>query len=625
MSAGRIVSLGLQYGLMTPYTSFLALESEQAYQEMNIKRAHSPLRGVELGALDPASEHTLAARAAGAPPIAVAFGCDSTPTLGAKSDEAEQATATAPAAAPTVQGESKPSPAPVAAAGVPYPTAEPRPLAAARSRPSRGGLAMDHKAAGRPAPAPPAEQAAKLDGPRAMGALRKANAADAPADARAEVLAVPAASPSTCSDAAARPLAERVLLWKRRLSNAGSPEALMALYQATTRGCELPDWRAERTFLELLQARVDSEGGVTYVLAQLASRPEVQKFVAKLILRRSVEPRIVAAVERVLFGSDTNWNNVDLELAGIKDSDKRIARLREIVAGAPEDPEGAIRLVKLLVGADHKDEALAIGRRLRDDGLLTPRIAQELGDVLARAGLADEAVRTYSGIVEFDPGSIASRRLLGDIYLGHGWYEPAYRQYLTLTEAAPNDALGWLRLAAAAAGTGRTDEALRLERKVATAQGNPGPTDPRRWARLASAARLARLLSHPDVQPGVDPERRAHSIERELKQLALFNGPGTLVIASWEELDSDLLLVAESGDKKDVALGDATDAAPAGLSAMLLATGDAASASFVTRLRSTPRDHAVAIRRTDITWDGKRFSVKLGEKTLAAGETSVAL
>src|SRR5690606_15635160 len=145
--------------------------------------------------------------------------------------------------------------------------------------------------------------------------------------------------------------------------------------------------------------------------------------------------------------------------------------------------------------------------------------ALKLGDVLARQKLDAEAVRTYSEIVEFDPTSVSSRMLLGDIYLGHGWYEPAYRQYLTVTEAAPDDGLAWLRLATASAGIWRIDEALRLDRKLASAQGRPGPRDPRRWARLLSAARLATLIAEPPKQRA--PSRE--SLERKLKELGLFS------------------------------------------------------------------------------------------------------
>jgi hypothetical protein len=251
---------------------------------------------------------------------------------------------------------------------------------------------------------------------------------------------------------------------------------------------------------------------------------------------------------------------------------------------------------------------------------MTPLIARQLGDVLARSGLDAEAVRTYSEIVEFDPNSIASRRLLGDIYLGHGWYEPAYRQYRTITEAAPADALGWLRLAAAAAGTGRVDEALRLERQVAGGQGNPGPTDPRRWARLSSAARLAKLLGRPPSNTKVP----AASIKRELKELGLFSGPGTLVIVTWEELDADVVLATREAGK-DVAQGELNDAAAVGLSSVLLATPDTARLALVARLRNLPRGHALALVRHDLVWDGRDFRVSITDRKLEPKATELGL
>jgi hypothetical protein len=271
-----------------------------------------------------------------------------------------------------------------------------------------------------------------------------------------------------------------------------------------------------------------------------------------------------------------------------------------------------------LVEADKRDEAVALGRRLRDQGFLTPNIARQIGDVLSRAKLADEAVRTYSEIVEFDPDGIDSRRLLGDIYLGHGWYEPAYRQYRTITEEAKDDSLGWLRLAAAAAGTGRIDEALRLERKIASAQGTPGPNDPRRWARLLSAARLARLIDKPPK--GAQPD----SIKRKLKELQLFSGPGTLVLLTWEDLSADLM-VATRVDNEDTGLGEATDAAKAGLYAVLLTSGDLERASLVARLRSPKKDDPVPMVRQDVTWNGKEFSVVVKKEDLPARATEANL
>jgi hypothetical protein len=261
---------------------------------------------------------------------------------------------------------------------------------------------------------------------------------------------------------------------------------------------------------------------------------------------------------------------------------------------------------------------VALGRRLRDQGFLTPRIARLLGDALSEAKLEEEAVRTYSEIVEFDPHSIASRRLLGDIYLGHGWYDPAYRQYRTITEQEDTDALGWLRLAAAAAGSGRVDEALRLERKVASDQGTPGPNDPRRWARLHSAARLARLLSDPAQK------QSAESIERKLKELQLITGPGVLTIATWERLGADLVLSTEIGGT-EVDAGEHTDAARAGLSARLLTEADAQRATLALNLRSSPERAALPVRLERINWNGARFEVAAQKIQLPKTTTRLAL
>jgi Ca-activated chloride channel family protein len=653
---GRIVALGIEYGLMTPYTSFLALENEAAYRDMGIVRQRSRLRGTRLTSLDPVGEWRLLQRL-DAPALAPrwAVGCalnkrETPEELRSKSSAVGMTEARAPS-----QQENKDGPGALAASPA---AAEPAARAEDQGPASAGGLALlgDEAKGGGAMPtggveAPVAQRAraaslaAEETGAHRGGREREReegsmgnplskaiNQRSAQTGSSAPPTPLPlVAKPAdplelaTCSDAAARPLAERVLLWRKRLRTAKTPNELLERYQSARRGCELQDWRAERTFLELLEKRVDSEASARIVLSHFASRRDVQKHLAKMILRRAVDRRLSAAVEAVLFGTAVQWDDVDRKLSEIAALDQRIAKLRELGARAPDDPNATLRLVRMLVEAGQQDEAVALGRRLRDQGLMTPLVARAIGDALARAGLESEAVRTYSEIVEFDPDNGESRRLLGDIYLGHGWYEPAYRQYKTLTDGAPNDALGWLRLAAAAAGTGRVDEALRLERHVANAQGTPGPRDPRRWARLLSASRLARLLQNPPAaSPGQDRPTRLGGIQRELKQLALFSGPGTLLLLTWEDLSHDLLLVTRR-DTRDVVLGDTTDAAPAGLSAVLLAPADTAQTSYWARVRSVPAERPLLVRRQDIHWDGKEFRVESSEKTLAARATELAI
>ncbi len=653
---GRIVALGLEYALLTPFTSVLALESEVAYSQMGIQRRHSRLRGKKLTSLDPTTERRLAARhAAPRAPLTV-FGCSldskSEPTPAAQAESERQGgtgtrakgeegsmgvadQAPAPAEVEADEAKANAVAAPTTVAQAPIDNEEEAPAAARPPAPAgrpalrlreefmaggsaqtRGHGPLSGAATGRTAKSADGTERAKL-----VAELERARDAKRPAPPALVVV-------QTCSDVAKRPLAQRALIWGKRLRTSRSAMDLLERYDAARRACELDDWRSERAFLQVMQRRVETEGGARLVLRHFAARPEVQKYVAKLILRRAVDQRVVAAVEEILFGTAVRWNEVDLQLSEIADVEKRLEKLREAIARAPEDPNGGIRLVRLLVEAERKAEALALGRRMRDQGLLTPHLARQLGDVLARVGEDAEAVRTYSEIVEFDPGSVESRRLLGDIYLGHGWYAPAYRQYKTMTEAAPNDALGWLRLAAAAGGTGRVDEALRLERRVASAQGHPGPQDPRQWARLLSAARLARLLAKPPAtpagQPPVDPKRRAAGVKRKLKELQLFSGPGALVLLTWEDLGADLLLVSRL-DGRDTAMGAQTDAASVGLSAALLAIPDAQRASFHARLRSVPGDRGVSWSRQDIVWDGKDFKVTVKTGDLPAGADEASL
>jgi len=430
------------------------------------------------------------------------------------------------------------------------------------------------------------------------------------------------ALPTLCSDAAARPLWHRILLWKQRLKTAKAPSELIERYDSARRACELGDWRAERIFLQLMQRLVRSEDAARLVLRHFDGRADVQRYLAKLILRRAVDARLIAAVHRTVFGTSPNWTELDLKLQAIAEPKQRLEELRQALSTAPDDPEGTVRLVRLLSECGDSVQALSLGRRLRDEGLVTPLLDRQIGDVLARAGLSDESVRTYSEIVEFDPRDLSSRRLLGDIYLGHGWYDAAYRQYATLTDAQPSDPLGWLRLAAAAAGAGRVDEALRLERRVSSAEGNPGPRDPRRWARLLSAARLTRLIDSARKAPSAPGAANAGSLERELRALQLFSGAGTLVLLTWEELFSDLQLTARVGDE-DMALGQATDAAPVGLSALLVSPEDAARASWVVYRRSPGNEHPTQVELLWLSTDGKTFTVKRQSAEVAVTEPLV--
>ncbi|MDI3289037.1 VIT domain-containing protein [Polyangium sp. 15x6] len=643
---GKIVEIGLEYGLMTPFTSILALESEAAYARQGIRRRYSPLRGVRLTSLDARTERALMDAALNPAP-AVAMGC----SLRSK-EEAPATESVAAVPAPLVV-EDKPADqqneTSLATAMATAEPAEPEPavagnaLSPAKPAPGGGGGAFrgaadregidgqQEKTVSRSAVIGPA----KGDLP----ALKeKVHAPEAPPppptstatstfDAAKKLPATPSPRashilpPTPCSDVARRPLADRVVMWSKRLRGELDGKTLVSRYQAARGACEIPDWRAEQALLDLLQRKARTEDAVTTLLAHFESAPDTRAYVAQAILRRSVDPRIAASVRRTLFGERIAWEQVDAELAAIDGVEAKLAKLRERMLVAPGDPEGDLRVVRLLAEAGKKDDALAQGRRLRDRGFMSPDLALSLGDVLAAQGFQDEALRTYSEIVEFDSQSAESRRLLGDVFLRHGWYGAAYRQYKTLTDLPAADAPSFLRLALAASGSGRVDEALRLERQVASAEGTPGPRDPRLWARLWAAAHLARLLEGEGkpVEPGL-----AEGLSRKLKELSLFSGPSALAILTWEDLDTELGLVGKDG-QVEATLTEVSDAASIGVSAVELPLGDEARLVFLARFRKANPGREVPVTLHAIAWDGKAFRVTIRKAKLGAKDTEVTL
>ncbi|HRI64292.1 MAG TPA: VIT domain-containing protein [Polyangium sp.] len=672
---GKIVEIGLEYGLMTPFTSILALENEQAYMRQGIRRRNSPLRGTRLTMLDAATERMWMDAAANPVP-AMMFGCSKSEDAPAAVSQAATPVAEAPAAIPVGPTDEQANMADQkerAQTPMPSPPPPPEPLAAnAPGDPlsasdtdnaptnAKGGFAagatrseisegnMGAIGAKRSPAAPPAvalpptpqpmPRAGEIPAPAVGGRFRGLDdwggtvKADKPKPKLNLALvdkesAKPTPPPHVsmvlpampCSDVARRPLADRIVMWSKRLKGELDGPTLVSRYEAARNTCEIPDWRAEQALLDLIQQKARTEEAVLILLGHLARTPDTQRYVAQAILRRTVDARITAAVRRTLFGERVNWEAVDGELAALTDIEQKLTLLRERMLVAPGDPEGEYRMVRLLGEAGKRDDALAHGRRLRDRGLMSPQLAMSLGDVLAQQGFEDEALRTYSEIVEFDPQSADSRRLLGDVFLRHHWYAAAYRQYKTLTDLRANDPSAFLRLAFAAAGSGRVDEALRLERQVASAEGTPGPRDPRLWARLASAAQLAKLLDG----EGKPPEAAmADGLSRKMKELSLFNGPSAMAILTWDDLTVELVLVGKEGDK-DAALPELSESASVGISALEVPLGDESRYVFSARWRGK-KTREVNVTLHSIAWDGKAFRVKIKSAKLVLTDDAVA-
>jgi Ca-activated chloride channel family protein len=699
---GKVLALGLEYGLMTPFTSFLALESEQAYARQGVERRKRPWDFELLGAVlphtweierdvdlrDSPSAGELLLGAATAP-----FGCSSREADSAAQEEAMPNQRVAlpegpkfaeakledakPDEARDMDGEAAVEEAPPAPPAEPEPemanavapTAKPAdPMAGgsggggeegAMGAPASGGTAtgyrMDKPAKGSSRRSNFEEDLVDADEFRDRKAIDDSSAAigrelaaneqetewaESPgrgglADVEKTEFAkkkrpkVKVTSPVArneklaCSDASARSLAQRKILWEQRLVRATDMVARLRTYENAAASCELENWRQQRVFLQLLQEDADTEGEIELLLAHFDFEPEAKAFLARALLRRLVEPTLIGAVERSMDGGLLDWRLIAAEAERATSAEAALALVDEGLAkhaDASEDERLPLLLLRidLLFELRRVEEAIAAGRKLRERGLITPLLAQRLGELLVAAGEEDEAKRVFSEIVEYDPSGEYTRRLLGDIFLRHGWYQEAYRQYQDLVSitGAPTDVI---RQARAAAGAGRVDEALRLLRKIATGEGRPGPEDPRRFARLHAAVLLAQMLATEEAVP-------RDSLERELERLQLFDGPTTWTFVNWSDLEQQLTLGIEPlGPEPTEEQIEAAKLAALRTSEGR-STGDTGlwviQASglddLVVRHQGPIPTRAVAFERLTVRWDGEHFHVERSLGTIAA-------
>ncbi|MCK9460933.1 MAG: hypothetical protein M0R80_14945 [Proteobacteria bacterium] len=645
---GNIISLGLMYALMTPFTSFLVLESDAAYAAQGIQRRqrHVLWSGFDLDAPE------LATGGSGA------YKTDADRLE--VTEEAKKTEEAYPMEAEYWRDEAG------AMSPPPAPASEPSPEVSAgsydgdlgyyRTAPSGAARAKEMPApAPRPAPPPPSvphssyaapkSGAASYDdgsstgasgsgygygdgglsggGGRAGGSTtrsagqgtkgksgKRATAADKPQEVDLLALVQQQASrpveralftEGVCSDASRRPLAERRVLWRQRLALATSPSGWAAVYVEAGGKCEIPRWQQRKELLELIERRAVTPDEVRALIAQFAGDAKIQSFLRQRITRRTLNPEVSM---RYLSGAGIDWYVVSRGLAALKTPEDRLKKLREIIAKFPDDPAGQALLIEVLLECDKIEEAQAIASRMRRDELAGPLVLGTLCDLQAELGKEDEAKRTCSELVEFNAADPSARERLGDLFLRHGWYEAAYRQYRTLVAMRPDDPTAQLRLAAAAAGMGRVDEALRLERKISSGDGEPGPADPRRWARLHSAVRLARMIMEAETEGETE---QIEALERNLKLAYEFDVPMNLVVLSWEDFDARLGIQSKRGE--DVfEVSDRTDAPDAGIAMIDLGRSKPAGVTMSIELGTAPLRRGVPFTLTSITWDGKEFT-----------------
>ncbi|MBN2718156.1 MAG: tetratricopeptide repeat protein, partial [Deltaproteobacteria bacterium] len=415
---------------------------------------------------------------------------------------------------------------------------------------------------------------------------------------------------AVCSDAASRPLGERRVLWQQRLQSAKGGDDMLRVFREAGQRCELMTAHQRKVLLDLIAMRLTTAAEVRDVLLAFSQYPVAERYLRRWVRRTFLDADNTLGL---YMGSTVNWGAIKTGLAALKSPEARLAEMRRVTSLHP-DPTGKELLIAVLVENGLLDEARREAEKLHRQGDASPEVLVTLCDILADTGQERPARRICSELVEFNAQNTIVRQKLGDIFLRHGWYDDAYRQYATLVDDTPDNPVALLRLALAAAGMGKTDEALRIARKVAASDGETGEADPRPWARALSVALLARMLNQ--AQSEKNPSLTA-AIEQQLKRTGMFATHRQMQVLLWEDFEFSPVVRLMAKDTPVTAAGEVV-ASMVGV--MLYDLGEAPPAGWTVALApaKTSQNTAapllqsareVVVKRIRIEFDGTHFKV----------------
>ena len=169
---------------------------------------------------------------------------------------------------------------------------------------------------------------------------------------------------------------------------------------------------------------------------------------------------------------------------------------------------------------------------------------------------------------------------------------------------------------------GKTDEALRIARKVATSDGELGDADPRPWAQALSVALLARMLKDAE---GKKNKSMVAALEQQLKRTGMFAGKRRVHVMLWEDFEFPPAARLMAGDDEVSPINEVM--APL-VGVHLFDLGDSGSSNW--QMKVTPASGSpmalrdVKANRIQIDFDGIHFKVTLKEETVKLPKGEVA-
>lgn len=316
----------------------------------------------------------------------------------------------------------------------------------------------------------------------------------------------------SCSAAASRDLATRARLFRERLGENRNVANAIAVYRQAENACEVPDFRSRRALLTLLLDKLPTMQERVELYRAFLGDTLVSVYLKQEILRRARTVEEVAIVRAGLgLDAPVEWTAFARLWTSAATPEAKLALVRRWLEVVPDDFDLRLRLLRLLEQTNKLPEARRHARALCADPLADARVRARVAEFFIRQSDRDEARRVLSQIVERAPLDPWARRRLGDLYLAHGFHDDAYREYQTLARLRADDPTVLLLLARAASAASRTDEALRLEQRLAEQSDGEVDEGAAAVARWSTAARLAEMKARTE---NADARRRVEDRER---------------------------------------------------------------------------------------------------------------
>ncbi len=411
-----------------------------------------------------------------------------------------------------------------------------------------------------------------------------------------------------CSPTSLLPLPLRRGVFRERIDRLGPAEA----YFEAKRSCELPNWTAKRSMLELILSTFaprQNAGTQTLTVATalgVAGDAEAAAFLRKEALRRA-DPYELSTLRRLLLaGEALPFGELTKQYKAAKDDAARLAVVRRFLAFAPHSARLRGRELALLAALQDKDALVEAVRLVRLDPFADATLLADGAAYLRKVGLEDEARRTFFEIAERGPSDPWARAFLGDRLRNEAWFDDATEDYEVLDGLVPDDAATGIRLALAHAGAGRLDVALRILSRVEKTGGRRADAGVARLAGRLSHLLVAETLAREDVS-AADRER----LGRRASELTALPGSPVVLVRAPGGVEPVRVRLERGPDKARETLE--TDAAlpSVGLYSLPLTAGDNTKATlFLGRPEGLAPTRALEVE-LDVLSDGKRSTEKV--------------